>query len=57
MSRKIRIARKNGFSTIIAVTGYANTGEKYRIERIDDNSFRFTKADETEKAKGGNIQS
>ncbi len=43
MSKNTQTVRKFGFSNYIAVTGFAEVGEKYKIERVDENTIKLTK--------------
>ncbi len=46
MSRKIREARKQGFSIIISVTNFAKNGDRFTIEKQGDNIL-LKKVEET----------
>ncbi len=41
-----RKVRKNGFSNYLSVTGFAEVGEQFRLERIDDKSFKVIKVED-----------
>ena len=46
-----RTARTNGYSVYIAVSGFAKSGEKFRIEKIDEQSFKLIRIEKKEQVK------